>query len=268
MADQTPITIATSFGATRLDAQQRALASWRRLGFGVVALNAASEIEALRPHFADVEFVPATRDAASMLGRPYVFIRDLAAIAAARSSVCAIVNSDVELDTSALSTTLTAEEARRSLVELSTGALMFGNRTDYRAGARDAGETYALGYDYFFFDRSLAARLPDEPFCLGVPWWDYWLPDVCHALDMPLRHVASPIAFHELHDTAYSHQLWMMYAGLMNDRLERIDAAPMLTPQSRNASRDISKRTIRLAEQFRESIERRAVRVTIGESPR
>lgn len=268
MLGQTEITIATSFGPTRIDAQQRAVASWRRLGCGVVALNSAAEIESLRPAFADVEFVAATRDAASVLGRPYVFIRDLALVAAERSTTCAIVNSDVELDASRVSQNMPAIDMAHALATMSRGALVFGNRVDYAPGDRAAGATYALGYDYFFFDRTLAARLPDEPFCLGAPWWDYWLPDACHDLGVPLRHLTSAIAFHEQHETAYSHQLWMMYAGLMSARLERLDVAPMLTPQSRNAARDIAKRGIRLAEQFRESIERRSSRVTLSDPSR
>ena len=91
------ITIATSLAPTKdLGIQENALNSWLHCGFKVVALNVQSEIDLLRYHFPDIEFVAPKRDASERYGKPYIYIDDILAYFARQNcKICGIVNSDI-----------------------------------------------------------------------------------------------------------------------------------------------------------------------------
>lgn len=186
------LAIATSLAPRGVRNQQQAVNSWLAQGFRVVSLNAADEVTALQRLFPDVEFVPVTRDARGKYGKPYVYFDDfLAYFRECGDPVCGIVNSDVHLLSEYALPAFFAGEAKDGLV--------FGSRIDVKSLGQRQGSMYHAGFDFFFFDRKLLELYPAEEFCIGQPWWDYWLPLMALNRGVPVKRLMTPVAFHLKH---------------------------------------------------------------------
>ncbi|TAN45970.1 MAG: hypothetical protein EPN22_00450 [Nitrospirae bacterium] len=205
-AYKTPgIVIATSIAPNNIGAQQAAVASWTDLGFRVVSLNIAEEIPRLAGHFPDVMFIRAARSAEYLAGRPLVFINELIDyLKGCGSKICGIVNSDIHFRADQGFAAFLMEQARDSLV--------FGARVDVDALDSAKGEFYVYGFDYFFFDISVLDCYPSEDFCIGAPWWDYWMLSTPILQGKLLKELVSPIAFHVKHEFNYSPDHWYGFA--------------------------------------------------------
>lgn len=196
------ITLATTIApANDLSNQVRAVGSWQKLGFQVVSLNSREEIGVLQGAFPGVEFIAAPRDAREQFGKPYIYLDDIFAwLKSSGTSVSGIINSDIHLEAPMLLDFLSQE---------AEGALVFGARIDVDSLDNKAEGQWFRGFDYFFFDKTLLTIYPPEDFCLGLPWWDYWM------LLLPLAHrckvmrLESPVAYHILHPTRYGCDSWI-----------------------------------------------------------
>jgi hypothetical protein len=200
--NETKVTIATTLApAKELDLQRSAVTSWLDLGFEVTAVNTPEEIAALAPFFPGVKFVPATRNASEKFGRPYIYFDDLlAALAATDSKVCGIVNSDIHFTVDNLSWFISNE---------AQGSFVFGARMDIPSLDTFNAGTWYEGFDYFFFDRKLLSIYPPAEFCIGLPWWDYWVVVVPLASGVAVKQICSPLAYHVVHPTGYSTDSWL-----------------------------------------------------------
>jgi len=191
--------LVTSLAPHNVENQQLAIASWLRLGFSVASLNTPSEIDQLKPLFGGVEFVAVQRDARADCGKPLVYLNDVVAFLGSRGSpVCGLINSDIHLRATPDTVRYLLEEAKNSMVLVS--------RTDVKTLDDATGEIYKFGFDVFLFDRSILDILPLTEFCLGQPWWDYWL--ASRFINSPqsapckfsLKLVAFPFAIHVKHE--------------------------------------------------------------------
>jgi hypothetical protein len=163
-----PTLLVTSIAPHNIENQQRAIESWLRLGFAVTSLNAPSEIEELKPFFGNVEFVAVQRDAQADCGKPLVYLNDVVAFLGSHGTpVCGLINSDIHLRATPETVRYLLEEAKNSMV--------LASRTDVKTLDDATGEVYKFGFDVFLFDRAILETLPSTEFCLGQPWWDYWL---------------------------------------------------------------------------------------------
>jgi hypothetical protein len=196
MSDRT--LLVTSIAPHNVENQQRAIASWLRLGFSVSSLNTPSEIDLLKPLFGGVEFVAVQRDARADCGKPLVYLNDVVAFLASRGSpVCGLINSDIHLRATPETVQYLLEEAKNSMV--------LASRTDVKTLDDTTGEVYKFGFDVFLFDRLILDILPPTEFCLGQPWWSHWLPSclIRPPRKFPLKFVSFPIAFHIEHAKNY-----------------------------------------------------------------
>jgi len=191
--------LVTSIAPHNVKNQQLAIESWLRLGFTVASLNTPSEIDQLKPRFGNVEFIAVQRDARVDCGKPLVYLNDVIAFLGSRGSpVCGLVNSDIHLHATPAAVRFLLEEAKNSMV--------IANRMDVNTLDDAAGEIYKFGFDAFLFDRAVLATLPSTEFCLGQPWWDYWL--ASRFINSPqsapcgfsLKMVAFPFAIHVKHE--------------------------------------------------------------------
>lgn len=169
--------IITSLAPGDVQTQQAAIASWRRAGFEVVAVNGAAEIAALRPIFKDVIFDQAP-DAPPLIKDLFRTVKP--------NELVGVVNSDVLLTI-----------GKQDLMGLDD-VLLFGARTDVNDFSRLEGQTFISGFDYFFFYGRHASKLNDPIFRIGRPAWDYYLPCVL------MRHIkgvrmVTPVAYHKKH---------------------------------------------------------------------
>lgn len=183
--------LVTSLNMRDIDHQQQAVASWLRLGFSVVSLNVQADIEALRPHFENVEFVAVADAASGGQHEPSIaFAEAVDYLKAHGTSVCGIIRPDIRLRAT--------PDAVRFLLEEARDSLLYASRTDVDGAEAETGEIHKSGFDVFLFDRKMLASLPAVGLCLNRAWWDLWLP---YSLMRPpqghvLKFAAFPFAFH------------------------------------------------------------------------
>ncbi len=196
--------VVTSLTPRRVEMQAEAIATWAELGAPVVSLNAVEEIEGVRAAFPGVTVEAVEKSAAQTLGRPLVMLDSIWDYARARNiELLCILNSDL----------LLRDAARvRWLIDRPFD-LLFGSRLDVAEKDAAEGEAYGLGFDFFFIrPRALEVYGPSR-FCLGAPWWDFWVPfaalqegrRVLLARDTPFAHV--------VHDPHLKVN-WHVYLGL------------------------------------------------------
>ncbi|WP_459815611.1 hypothetical protein [Geotalea toluenoxydans] len=208
------ITIATSICPSNIEMQQSAVSSWQALGFSVISVNNAKEKAYLQEQFQNVRFIVADRDASSIVGKPLVFIDDvLEALNRSGAQICGIVNSDIHL--------VGTDDFHSFITSALNGNLLFGPRTDISCMQDLSGEEYFGGFDFFFFDRSLIKLIPKTDFCLGAPWWDYWLPVILFTRGVQIVQLITPFAFHVNHPAKWSEntfeKMGRLFAGYLNE---------------------------------------------------
>jgi len=186
------LTIATSIAPKNLEKQKRAVESWLKLGFNVVSINCAEEMELLQKSFPEVKLVPATRDGRDEFGKPVIYFDDLIEhLGRAGTEICGIVNSDIFL---------IADEGIISFIKNHAQKfLVYGSRTDIDSLGDLDGEIYERGFDFFFFHRSLLSYYPKSHLCIGLPWWDYWTPLIPALRGTKIKKLVSPFAYHIKH---------------------------------------------------------------------
>lgn len=189
--------------------QRKAITSWQQGGFEVVAVNTPAEIETLAAEFTGVNFSPADTDGRELFGKPYIYLDTvLKALANQDAPICGVVNSDLHLMHQGMRG-FVCREAQESFI--------FGSRVDVASldGFAD-GVLYRGGFDYFFFDRDVLSIYPPEEFCLGLPWWDYWIVLVPIVKGIPVKRVDSPVAAHLAHPMRFSFDHWVQLGLTMS----------------------------------------------------
>lgn len=181
-----------------LDAQQRAVASWREAGLQVRSFNHPSEIGVLSSLY-DVELVSVEQTSASLFGRHFIPINRMLTWAAEEDVTALLINADIELRLAPEQ----LDRARRS----ADGGLCYFIRFNHDGDlARATREPY--GIDAFLLSGPDAGLARESFLCMGQPFWDYWLPDLFAAHGKPLVRVDFPAAFHRQHPLNWSWENW------------------------------------------------------------
>ncbi|MEG5065133.1 FkbM family methyltransferase [Microcoleus sp. B3-A4] len=196
------VAILTSIAPGNIENQRAAVKSWRSLGFDAVSLNSREEISQLQPIYENVTFHEVKRDARAEAGRPLVYLDDLFVyLRDCGTKICGIVNSDIRLEADGDLISFICKQAENAVV--------FGSRTDVDSSAEQAaGEIYAKGFDFFFFDKELLKQFPDSQFCLGLPWWDLWIPLMAQQKGLTVKYLETAIAYHLKHQVNYINDFW------------------------------------------------------------
>lgn len=218
-----PIFLATSLVPGRDHALQAAsVASWRACGFEVISVNGAAEAEAVRKTFPDVTVMPVSGTAERFAKKPVPFIHDILKVLrqmiAARGldpahCTVGIINADIYLRNVPGLTSFIQREAH--------GSLICGPRVDvadmaaFQSYTPTGQETYSIGYDYFFLSGAMLADFADSPFCMGMPFWDYWFPLVTLLAGKPIKTLSSPIALHAGHETRWDDTVYLFFHALV-----------------------------------------------------
>lgn len=173
--------------------QAARMASWGGL---VQSFNDAAEAAALVA--AAVEVVPVARSGRKSLGKPVPFLADILDHQRASGvAVLGIVNADIAIEAGAA--------ARAWLVDSARSALVCIRRTDVAdAVAPLAGGTQLpQGFDAFLYPSEMIPALRAEGFCLGMPFWDFWMPAAAVLAGYPVIAVTAPVARHVIHPTRW-----------------------------------------------------------------
>lgn len=188
------ITWATSLPARddpRAAAQR--VASW---GGRVLSFNDAAEAAALEPGRAEVAVV--ARSGRAALGKPVPFLADvLDRQLAEPGEVFGLINADVAFEADATTRAVLLRRAERGLVCL--------RRTDVTDPAMPLarGSQLPQGFDAFLYPRAMIPALRAEGFCLGMPFWDFWMPAAAVIGGWPLTFVTAPVLRHLAHPTRW-----------------------------------------------------------------
>ena len=176
--------------------QARCVAAWQACGFRVISVNAASEVPWVEALYPDVEVRVAARDMSALCGKPLIPLAEMVAVLSeTASSIGGIVNSDVFLPPRNVTGWMAAALGRSGSADC-----LFLNREDVTHPVAASGAVYRYGFDAFFFKMSALDGLDLDPFTIGLPWWDYYLPMalisrgrlVASLERLPLRHLAHP----------------------------------------------------------------------------
>jgi len=173
--------------------QARRVAGW---GGRTVSFNDAEEASALAASGA--EQVTVTRSGRRVLGKPVPFLADIFDYQyGVDEPLLGIVNADVALEVSAAQ--------RRWLMETAAEGLVCIRRTDVpdETLPLDQGTQLPQGFDAFLYGRSLLPSLRAEGFCLGMPFWDFWLPVVAVLSGHPVFVVTAPVLRHVEHPVVW-----------------------------------------------------------------
>jgi hypothetical protein len=214
-----PPLIATSIAPNdRIAVQQQAVGSWLASGFEVVSYNALEEIERLRPSFPQLSFEPMLRNAKLMTGKPVVFISDiLHALRKSGRPVCGLVNSDVFF-----------AHGGPLLAAIAAGAatgLVYGPRFEVPSFTQgDGGMLDPYGSDFFFFGRTVIDAFGESRLCLGMPYWDHWLPLSALLRSVPTIKLISPAVRHIPHPTQRDDSFFLFADEFIQLVTERMDA--------------------------------------------
>ncbi|MFO1270970.1 MAG: glycosyltransferase family 2 protein [Rubrivivax sp.] len=193
------LTVGTSLAPQGEARQQRAVASWRALGFEVVSFNVAAEIALLQPRYPGVRFVEVTRDGRERTGKPLVRVDDVFAwFRASGLRHGGFVNADIVLQPA------DREGFLASLRTNVEGAMVFARRVEVDSFDHLEGRFYPTGFDAWFWDREvLSAFEQPTDYYVGFPHWDYYAVLMPLVHGFPVRQFACPVAFHETHPMYY-----------------------------------------------------------------
>ena len=193
----------------------------------MLSINSAAEIPDLARDYADVTLIAAPTTAERIAGKPVPYIHDL--LKALRQACVShgapladctvgIINADIHLRIPANRIGALTDAARYGLV--------LGPRVDVpTAEAMDrftptGKETYAVGYDYFLMSAAMLDDFNDSPFCIGMPFWDYWMPLMAMLKGRPLTAVLAPVALHVDHETQWDNSIYVFFHALIADVFE------------------------------------------------
>jgi hypothetical protein len=164
--------------------------SWRRAGFDVVSVNGAREIDHVRRHGYEAEYLQISRE------RPA--IDDfLAAIRSSQTTVAGIINADVFLSI----------DPELLCIAVATDGMTLIERINIDPDSICPTGRSCFGFDAFVFATApLLGIYHGEEFLFGHPWWDYWFPFAYAAAGGRLRSVKAPALFHLQHQLKWKQE--------------------------------------------------------------
>ena len=183
----------------RTELQRKALRSWECAGAKIVSLNSPQEIAELRSEFEDFEFVSVPDDASAFSGRPLVYIANiLEYLKSSNAEFVGITNADIYIDGPTELASIYKQEA--------AGSLICGPRYDVSSLDSKNGNLDACGFDYFIYDRNINFPSLQNRLCLGMPFWDHWVPLTGLLSGIEIKILDSPVAHHASHPVKWSDQ--------------------------------------------------------------
>lgn len=165
----------------RAERQELCLQSWRDIGLEVIQVNTTD-----RPR------IKAMTDAGAATGLPFL-----------------LINSDIEIygDHTAIDEALALPDR-----------LSIGIRYNHDAGSnRRRSQREGAGLDCFLLTPEMAETIPDLPFTIGMPVWDYWLPYHFRRLGYAFHWIGEPLFFHATHEIQWSREDWVRGSSWLND---------------------------------------------------
>lgn len=185
----------------RLARQLKCLQSWLDIGLPVVVVNTAAEISNLKSQIDGVMWQP-SEELTTDYDRQTIRVSALVDIGIAIGLPFMLLNSDIEIQ---------GRHEHITQALFNPGKLTIGVRWNY-SGKLQAATSEPWGLDCFLMTPEMAKTLPQMPFGLGKPVWDYWLPLHFRKLGYAFNWIVEPFFYHESHPIAWSQSEWLFGA--------------------------------------------------------
>lgn len=201
--------IVTSLSLHRSDRQRFCIASWRRLGLPIVAVQCQGQVDELRAIHGDLidDFI-VMPEQPNAWGRPHL-ARVADHIRQTADGPILLINSDIEIRD-------TPEQFADQWMADNTDTLICGVRLDHPPGKYKA-TMHQYGIDAFRITPAMAEEFLDDGFVIGSPGWDYWLPWRLSQAGYRVRAAKSQL-MHETHKMGYGRDAVDIAHGLMLNR--------------------------------------------------
>jgi hypothetical protein len=194
----------------RAQRQARCVKSWRDIGLQVLAVNTEKE-HASFPDEIRQQITPiVSNEVAREYERPTQRIQTLLSVGSHTGHAFILINADIEMagHHDPLENALTMP-----------GTMTIGIRFNHTAGhPLEWSQREPHGLDAFILTPQMAGTLPDMPFGLGQPVWDYWLPHHFHSRGDKLNWIYEPLFFHERHEIQWSVHDWNRGGKWLEDK--------------------------------------------------
>jgi hypothetical protein len=183
---------------SRWERQQKCLESWVRHGLPVVIVNTQAEIDRFTLP-AGARAVP-REDMTTLYDRRTQYVTSLIEVGIETGNPFMLINSDIEM---------------KGDVKLLDEALAFpdkltiGIRYNHHASTPTSKAIRELsGLDVFLMTPEMARTVPDAPFGIGKPVWDYWMPTHFRSIGKEFHWIKAPLFFHEKHKLGWTQSEW------------------------------------------------------------
>ncbi len=189
--------------------QRLCVQSWRDIGLEVIAVNTAAELRRLDTGLAGLIHGHASENTPLEYAKPTQRVATIIKAGLQTGLPFLLINSDIEIngDPRVITDALAHPDK-----------LTIGVRYNHDAGQPLQSACYEpWGLDAFLMTPELAATVPNLPFGIGKPVWDYWLPHHFRIRGYKFHWIRRPFFFHERHPLGWSVAEWNMGARWMKD---------------------------------------------------
>jgi glycosyltransferase involved in cell wall biosynthesis len=195
-----------------IERQHVTLTSWRDFGLRIHSVNSADEISQLKPLFPQVERWWHTDQLSREFDHPTIRITAMTDIIQQVDRPMLMINSDIEIrgKQSQLLDAITPG--------LATVGVRFNYDHDFRQSSRER-----WGLDAFYLEPQHVRDLPELPFAIGKPVWDYWIPLHLALNGFESSYIGEPLFFHKSHRLNWSKRENAMARTWLSDHYGRID---------------------------------------------
>jgi hypothetical protein len=183
----------------RWDRQKLCLDSWVAHGIPVIVVNTQAELDTLRlpPGIRSI----AREGLTTLYDRETQYVSTLIEEGMNTNATFMLINSDIEIagPVSLLDNAIKAADR-----------LTIGIRHNHIAKApRRRAARELSGLDVFLMTPELADTIPNAPFGIGKPVWDYWLPTHFMSIGRKFHWIKEPLFFHEKHPLGWTQSEWL-----------------------------------------------------------
>ena len=188
--------------------QRLCVQSWRDIGLEVIAVNTAAELSRLDAGLSRLIHGHVSNTTTFEYEKQTQRISTILKAGRQTGIPFLLINSDIEIngDPQVITDSLAQPDK-----------LTIGVRYNHEAGqSLQTASFEPWGLDAFLMTPELAATVPNLPFGIGKPVWDYWLPHHFRTRGHQFHWIRRPFFFHERHPLGWSDTEWKMGARWMH----------------------------------------------------
>jgi hypothetical protein len=187
--------------------QRVCVQSWRDIGMQVIAVNTAAELARLDTGLSRLVHGHVNESTTLEYSKPTQRISSILKAGRQTGMPFMLINSDLQIsgDPQVITDALAHSDK-----------LTIGVRYNHEPGQSiNAAEYEPWGLDCFLMTPEMAATVPNLPFGIGKPVWDYWLPHHFRSRGYKFHWIRRPFFFHERHPLGWSDSEWKLGARWM-----------------------------------------------------